>query len=381
MRLSKFFLANCYKEGIQYCALVVGLTTFALYGLVDSRRSETLYVVQLILFFYFFLDNILQIYVLGLVNFWFVPHNVFKESNNRYNLVIGILSVCTFMVTVSLAKFGSTASRIILFLPMLRLFCAIPRIRMLFLAIIRILYKIYWLAIFGFLIFYFYAICGIFLYGGAYQDFVQYNKAYSLFNFNSLADALWTLYACFVSSMITPVFLASIDTGEIFYSLLFFLSFLIFFRLVFMKILVAILCDAYRKIDSIMARSPDGIVSTFDFWRYMKDEGRLEEGRWVTISVRTDASGASSFEIEFSNKGVKKSRNRSLKALKALSGEPLDCRTLSKQAQWLSSCASDSYVEEMTEESRKEAIECLNQLLASAKALEDRLTKRADGER
>lgn len=324
-----------------------------------------LHILQSLLFIYFFLEPFLRISASGFVNFWFVPHDALAETNNRYNLIISILAVPTFIITLGLGHSDRVGYRIILFLPMLRVFCAISRIRLLFLAIIRILYKVYWLSIFGFLIAYIYAIAGIFLYSGAFQDFTVYNKTYSLINFNSFADALWTLYVCFLSSIISHVFLASIDTGEVFYSVLFYLSFLIFFRLVFMKILVAILCDAYRRIHFIIDRSKEGTISSFEFWRYMKDEGRIAQGRWVTATVCTSANGTSSFEINFLE------REGTFRAQEAQEEKALSCSCISAQAQSILDCTSQLALitkEELSDRS-EEVMECIRILQANAKLL------------
>lgn len=176
IRLTTFVLDWFYTEGIQYCALVVGLTTFALYGLIEPRYLNPLFILQSTIFFYFSVENILRIHKYGFINFWYVPQDVFKESNNRYNLAIALLSVVTFIVVISLGRLEDVSARAILFLPMLRIFCVVNQIRVLFLAILRSLYKIFWLSIFGALIFYFFAVCGIFLYAGAYQDFITYNR-------------------------------------------------------------------------------------------------------------------------------------------------------------------------------------------------------------
>lgn len=308
----------------------------------------------------------------GFINFWYVPHDVFKESNNRYNLILNVASLLIILFTVSLGQFGNVASRVILFMPMLRILCAMRWMRILFLAVIRILFKIFWLSIFGLLVFYFYAIFGIFLYAGSYQDFIEYNQTYSLFNFNSLADALWTLWACFVSSAISPVFLASIDAGEIFYSVLYFLSFIIFFRLVFMRILVAVLVDSYRRIDSIIARSPHGVISTFEFWRSMKEEGRLEEGRWVKIRVHADeeGNGANFFEVTFSKKGDAMIENS-----RRFRTREVDWSTVSEHVRWLSNCSSGLATDGVSGESRREILDCIEQWEADLQLLKDNLSK------
>lgn len=286
LRLTKI-LQLVYSDILQYCVLVVGLTTHALYGLLDSRVQDPLHVVQLIFFFYFFIEPILRIYLTGLINFWYVPHDVFQESNNRYNLILSAMAATIFITTISTGSFQSAAPRIILFLPMLRIFCAIKWMRLRFLGVIRILFKISLITIFGILMFYFYALCGIFLYAGAFQDFSEYNKSFNVFNFNSLGDALLTLFVCFMSGLIRPITFAAIDTGEVFYTFVYFFFFTLVFRLIFMKTLVAILLDSHRRIETIIGKSSDGVISTFEFWRSMKDEGRLEEGRLVKIRVST----------------------------------------------------------------------------------------------
>lgn len=353
--------------------LIIGLTTFALYGLIEAQYLRPLLRLQSVIFFYFFVENILKIHKHGFINFWYVPHDVFQESNNRYNLAIALLSVLTFIVVISLDRFEDVTARAILFLPMLRIFCVVNQIRVLFVAINRSLFKIFWLSIFGAVIFYFFAVCGIFLYAGAYQDFVAYNRTYSLFNFNSLSDALWTLFSCFVGAMITPVFVASIDTGEIFFSILYFLAFIIFFRLVFMKILVAILCDSYRRMNNIVVQSQGGSISTFQFWRQMKEEGRLEEGRFVTVKLRTQSDEGTSFEIKFSNKGGRSERKSSSWNSPQESYELLDSHTISKHAKWLSACTADFDVGVLTRQNKREVLECLQRWQATAKLLEDKL--------
>lgn len=274
--------------------MIMNLMLLSCYGIVKGVELDFF----LVSFFFFSLIELaMRIGTSGWKRFWFVHEDFFQQARNHYDFYLGVATVAVcIMAVMDKINRGKTLwfepfksndindwTRVVLALPVLRIFSTVKQVRDIVMGLLVILPMYAHVFTLILIFFYFYAALGCMLFAAEFkylQDNIQRQA-----NFNSFVDALSTLWISFEGSTWSTVMHAAIDVGSIVPAILYFSSFVIIVSMLIANLVFGVIISGYGAIDEF--RSTEH-VATADVLNTLK-EGKPTKSY---LQLRQKASGA-----------------------------------------------------------------------------------------
>jgi Ion transport protein/Methyl-accepting chemotaxis protein-like, first PDC sensor domain len=237
---------------------MIHLVVIALFGTVPTERENALEWTAMSLFFVHWIEIGLRIYTYGFREFWFYgkfhhgSENRYQQTSHRFDTVLLIVCVLGFGVAWSLAEgnisFATDNDKlrftIVTTLPILRIFHLIRRLRRLFFTLVRILPKFVDLFTLLSVIFLVYGILGVYLFAGKFNELLQDDAPPG--NFDSLSNALQSLFQMLVGEAWADLMYAGILVTRDFVAAWYFISFICIATLLFVNIFIGLVLESFQ---------------------------------------------------------------------------------------------------------------------------------------
>ena len=245
------------------------ITTSALYGTggATGTLENSLDVVSFVFMMLAVFETFGRVGAAGWKNFWYVNDDFFQQCTNRFDWNVCVLTLFTLVVGwIAKASDGRGVwfepwgtlngyndwARLALAIPLLRAFSTVRIIRDIVMGMLTVFPSYLPVITLLVLLLYGYGVLGCLLFA---SDFKFYGDGYDIpdANFNSLGDALVTLFQLFVGEAWNDVLYAAMNTGKSFQAILYFISFILVITLLFTNLIIGIICSGYDTISEIRA--------------------------------------------------------------------------------------------------------------------------------
>lgn len=244
-----------------YSTLLIVLTftqvlLITLFGTIDS--DDEIYVEWTLFGIYCVhtLDILTRRYAYGKKEYWYYGKfhrgavNRYQQLSNRYDLTLLVIWLIGFAAAFIAAEGrmtfrGDNKTRLplVFSIPILRTFSLVKRVRNLFFTLIQILPKFVDLFILLLIIFLVYGVVGVGMFSEKFSELLQDDAPPA--NFDSLSEALQTLFQMLVGEAWADIMYAGIRVTRTFTSAWYFISFICFATLLFVNIFIGLVLQAF----------------------------------------------------------------------------------------------------------------------------------------
>ena len=279
VRIHKYFASSGHRH-VVLILLLVHTTMLMLYGQgrdVRNDDKQKFFLTEDELDFVcatflgvWIVEILARIFCAGPRAFWSLNDDFFRQQANRFD--VGVMTLTMMIVVVSIVfkvsgwavanthggptiwfvKWGTIDgyndwARLALAVPLLRIFSTIHRIRDTTMGLLTVLPAYGHIVTLLLCVVYFYAVVGCFFFASE----MKYNQNYKtpMANFNSMLDAILTLFQLFVGAGWNGVLYAAMQTGKEIQALVFFLSFSVFITLLFTNLIIGVIVSGFESVN------------------------------------------------------------------------------------------------------------------------------------